>query len=263
MRTYVTALALSTACLATGCTNWLVRDVEADPSQVKIGGNYYRLAESAQTAMLQVGNKGNDAFNPQFRPALSGALDIRFVTAAGIETTSKSAYDAAVNLGVPVVKVTAGITTERSNRETAKLNVINVINLIDLARELDSSQNRDYIEALAPFDRPRIVTALVSVEELSSDRSSGLTGKLGADYVATGNVTIGGAVGGSGGATRVETLSKGTIYAYQLSRICWRNADGKAKIAFVVPDRRGGGNDCPSGTFDTAKQAVAGVAAKL
>nr|WP_315397647.1 hypothetical protein [uncultured Duganella sp.] len=263
LKPYTTAFALSAACLSSGCSSLSVRDVESDPDQVKIGSSYYRLAESAQTAMLQAGNKRDNAFNPLFRAALSGPLDIRFVTAAGIETSSKNAYDAAVSLGVPVVKVTAGVTTDRSSQQTAKLNVINVIDMIDLARELDSPKNSDYIQQLAQFDRPRIVTALVSVEELSSNRSSGMTGKLGADYAVTGNVTLEGSVGGGASAQRVETLSKGTIYAYQLSRICWRNTDGKARIAFVVPDRRGAGNDCPGGTFDSAGAALAGAAAKL
>lgn len=260
MRIFFSTLVLVSG--LTGCMNLVVRDVKSDPIQVKIGNSHYRLAESAQTAMLQIGNKGDQAFSPLFRPTLSESLKIQFVTEASIETSSKGAYNAAVKLGVPAVNVSAGITTERSDKRTAKLIVTNVIDLLDLARELESPENQRNMLTLDLHTRPRIVTALVTVEELSSDRSSGMTGRLGADYKATGKVTVGGTLDGGGGATRLETLSKGTIYAYQLSRICWANSNGQAKVAIVVPDRIGAGGGCPEGTYDNLKKLFQNVAAK-
>ncbi len=254
------AMTVALSCLLlAGCYS-LNKAVDDDAKFVKIGGGRYRLSEASQTAMLHVGDKSVSGFNPQFRTRLVGEVPIRVVTAAKLETASLSEYESAVKLGIPVAHVAAGATLKQSDKQTAKLNVVNVIDLNDLARELEAPHNSANLELLRMYDWPRIVTALVLVEEFDSARTSGITGKIGADYLHSGTVSWDGSIGGSGSAERKEVLSKGTIHAYQLSRICWRQLEGRVKVVAIVPDSQGSANDCPTGSYDSAPQAVKSAA---
>lgn len=261
MKISMPCFALLCFALLSGCASIFNREVEDGPRFIKIGGDYYRVAEPAQTAMLQVGDKGEGAFNPHFKLQVGDKpIEIRSVTQSEIETTSKSAYDAAVSLGIPAAHVSASGAKIYSDKRSGKLNVVNVIELYDLAATFNDPLNRANVETLAQYDNPRIVSAMVFVESLTEERGASGSIKIGADYAATGKVDVSASAGASGEAMHKETLSKGTIFAYQLSRICWRLVDGKPAIFSIVLDRQGHGYGCPANTSDSARQLTASAA---
>lgn len=244
--------------LLSGCASFYSHEIDDDPRFVKIGGDYYRLAEPAQTAMLQVGDKGDGAFNSQFRLKIGTTpIEVRSVTRSELETGSQSAYDLAASAGIPVAHVSAGSVQKYSNKRLAQLNVVNVIDLYDLADIFNDDVNQTNLARLADYDNPRIVSAIVFIESLSDERAASGNLKIGANYTITGKVdaNASGSVGGD--AMRKETLSKGTVFAYQLSRICWTMVNNKPKVTAIVLDRQGQSYGCPANTKDSVKRLTA------
>jgi hypothetical protein len=155
--------------------------------------------------------------------------------------TSKKAADAEVKAGKIATASGDGQTT------TERKGTFRVITLAgNVLAALNAEENAPAIAELIKYgDSARVVTTIARTEDYSDTRTGKFTVSLGATYNA-----YSGKVGGGADSTSNRTLSNGTIFAYEISRICWtRNSAGRVIIGELMPDQPGVDPSCPKGMF--------------
>jgi len=196
---------------------------------------------------------GTNTFEPKFFPKLEHKIQHRKVTEVNAQT-AKAAYEAAVKAGIQIAKGNVSGNISSASEIKGDYHVFEIFDVNDLVRELNSSGNRENLESLMMYDDPRIITSVVVVFNYQANEKINRSGELNVTIKKTdiGNPEIALKVANTG--ETVATLSDGTVFAFEYSRLCWEKRDGKIVLKSLEVDRPGFDNDCPSGTKDNAKK---------
>lgn len=233
-----------------GCAT-IKPDLTESSSFLEIAGNKYRKTGAINTDILFAGVKRSksfedDTFDPKFLPVLDRDITARQVTEAFNEQTGKAAFEAAAKAGFEAV--VGGIGGK--SKVTGKYSVFTLFDVNNFVSELNSDKNRNNIRSLMRYENPRIITSVAIVfnrdtsKKINTSGSSSL--KIKNSKAGSPELTL---KGNASGET-LGSLSNGTVFAYEYSRICWEKRDGKTKVAAIEVDRPGLGlgDNCPSGT---------------
>ncbi|OQK18256.1 hypothetical protein AU255_10625 [Methyloprofundus sedimenti] len=235
----------------TGCPE--VFDIKENSKYLEIKGLEFRKKGSINTDLLWAGVGRSDSvnsFDPKFLPKLEKAITARKVTEAFNDQTRKAAYEAAAKAGIEIAEgnVSGAISTE--NSATGLYHVFILFDVNDFVTELNSEQNREGLELLMKYDRPRVVTSIATVFNRKSNNKIITSGNV---YLKIKNPQTGSpefSIKQESTGETIATLSDGTVFAYEYARLCWEKKDGKVKVATIEVDRPGFDNNCPSGTKD-------------
>ena len=123
-------------------------------------------------------------------------------------------------------------------------------------KELNSEKNKDNIRTLMRYDNPRIITsvAIVFNRDTSNKISTSGSASLNIKNTEAGNPEL--TVKGSTTGETLGSLSNGTVFAYEYSRICWEKQGGEIKVATIEVDRPTLDleDNCPSGTEESVSK---------
>ena len=172
------------------------------------------------------------------------------MTEAFNEQTGKAAFEAAAKAGIEAVVGGAG---GGAAKVTGKYSVFTLFDVNNFVAELNSAKNRNNIKSLMRYENPRIITSVAIVfnrdtsNKINTSGSSSL--KIKNSEAGSPELTV---KGNASGET-LGSLSNGTVFAYEYSRICWEKRDGDIKVATIEVDRPTLALDdnCPSGTEES------------
>lgn len=150
------------------------------------------------------------------------------------------------------VEVDARLMMSSDTKSSGKYHLLRIVDTKALVDQLNDDDNRELRKYIMRSSKYRIVTSIIIVYDQSTsktlEQTANLTLELNTDSI--GNASI---EAKSDGRT-VETLSMsdGTIYAYEFSRICWqKDISGHIAVADILLDRnvwRGDSGACIKGT---------------
>ncbi len=220
---------------------------------VDISGVKYRTEGAFNVDLLRVGIKRRDvlsSFEPKFRPVIVKEVEVKQAVEIANEETQSSATDAAAKAGFEIAKVDAGGTLSREGSSTATFRVLKVFDVLDLMIELNSDENREKLNFFIDHGRDlRIVTSVaVAFGYTAHEKTSKASNvSLAVKYPKAGNPEV--SLKHSDGTEGKTTLSDGAIFAYEISRFCWKKGpDGQPMVADLQVDRPGIEKTCPNNT---------------
>lgn len=234
-------LAIGTVYLITGCSNYLA----IGQSRTK-----FREENAPFAGISLVGYKQEELSHHRFvrqsKQPVYGSLQVRPITEQHQADTEKAAVKARVDAGRVV---SAGVNAATSAKVKARYDVVEVTD--DLPSKLNDRRNAAVLQDLANWGKAaRIVTAVAIAYGYKSTANHSFAGNATATYnVYTGNLET------SGSVHRTTSLSDGTVFAYRMSKICWkRDPKGRLIVAEVVLDDPGRDMECPNGSSNDPSQ---------
>ncbi|RVU86324.1 hypothetical protein EOL70_02420 [Leucothrix sargassi] len=244
-------LSISLGCLLlSGCA--IKSDLIESDDFLEIAGNKYRKTGAINTDILFAGVKrskglNGDTFDPKFLPVIDHDITARQVTEAFNEQTGKAAFEAATKAGIAAVVGGSGSGTAKV---TGKYSVFTLFDVNKFVAELNSEKNRRNIKSLMRYDNPRIITSVAIVFNRDTSNKISISGSASLNIKNSESgrpeMTV---TGNTSGAT-LGSLSNGTVFAYEYSRICWEKRGDEIKVATIEVDRPTLNleSNCPSGT---------------
>jgi hypothetical protein len=236
--------------LLSGCA--VKSDLTESSSFLEIAGDKYRKTGAINTDILFAGVKRSkgfteDTFDPKFLPVLEQDISARQVTEAFNEQTGKAALEAATKAGIG--SIFGGSAAEES-KVAGKYSVFTLFNVHKFVTELNSDKNKNNIRLLSRYNEPRIITSVAIVFSRGTTRSASVASNASLKIDSTGSDSSDLTVKAGASGRTSSSLSNGTVFAYQYSRICWEKRNGDIKVATIEVDRPGLGigHNCPAGT---------------
>ena len=208
-----------------------------------------RTRGGTQAYLGMIGYKraqGGSMFQRSFgsQPTYPDTVAFEVTTVAHTSESSKKAAEAEVAAG------TSAGGTVGGESGTVRKGTFRLITLTgNVVQALNAQSNKEALEELRRYGSlGRIITTIARTEDYSESRNRkfrvNIFGRL---YSA-----VTGKVSGETSSVANRTLSAGTIFAYEISRICWeRNNDGRLIIGALMPDQPGNDPPCPTGLIAT------------
>lgn len=252
---------LPLAALLSGCG---ILPLEGKSSKyVEIAGHKYRKTGAPAVSILMAGvrrNEGVNYFEPKKMPAIADEVTASQRTIAFNEQSRTAALEATAEAGVDIADIDAtGILTSTSN-SIATMHVFTLDESFAYVDELNKPENRNLLDRLAEFKDPRIITSVAVVFDQKSTQKIEGEGKTGLKIKNPnlGNPSF--SVIANNSVETLATLSDGTIFAYQYSRICWKKKDGVTVVSSISLDEPSswrsplGDDNCPKETNSNASK---------
>lgn len=184
-------------------------------------------------------------FDPKEMPNYGGVLLAQTRTEIYDERARKTALSAAAKQGESQLE--ANLKTDSSNKEKGRYVVIEIMNPLQAARQLNDPTNAVLRDYLSVSKNSRVVTSVAiayeyeKISQFNLDSSGRLPVKqIGADLSLTlttaNNQTL--------------RVSDGTVFAYEFSRIIWRKKGTQLEVFDIVPDRTKADREIPDGMSD-------------
>lgn len=146
----------------------------------------------------------------------------------------------------------AGLSSSSDGSLAGKYHLLRIVDTKALVDQLNESKNNDLREYIFRSSDYRIITSAVIVYDHATSKKLANTSNLKLEMKSdsTGNATID--IKSNGTSVKKLSMSDGTIFAYEFSRICWsKNASGAIKVADILLDRniwRGDSSACLKNT---------------
>lgn len=265
MQTLFKSMVLLLCFTCTACS-WLHRGytLEDTPRFLDIAGEKYRKAGAPNVDILRIGIKKDDFFEPQFMPVVGDAVPVYLSTEIYSEQTRKAAIALGGKAGNELARIEAGagVTTDRASTSTYKLFTIrDVHRLVDA---LNGPENVGSLKTMMHYDEPRIVVGVAVAFSHMSQINATMEGNLG---LSISKLTSAPEITFKGSNAQMSTvkLSDGTVFAYKLARICWKeDASRGVQVSTLDMDRPNvSDNECPDGTFKSLNALRASMAVQV
>lgn len=234
--------------LILGCSPAKVGTPLSDGEFLRIADTEYRKQGAFKATILWVGYKRGHNFESVFLPVMPIEIQARLTTAAFSEQTRKAAMNADASVGYMSTKVGGGVEKLDEQISKGTYKVFDIPNIAELIDALNSEENSKRLQGLKYYDEPRIVTgtAVVFSQESILNESNG--GKINLSIpISSFSPEI--KFSGSKGINSTVKLSDGTTFAYEISRLCFIEADNRIRVAALDPDRPRRDSSCPRGTY--------------
>jgi hypothetical protein len=214
-------------------------------SDLSVAGVHMRTRGATQAYLGMIGSKraqGGSMFQRSFgtQPTYPETIAFEVTTVAHTSESSKKAAEAQVAAGTTAGGSAGGesVTTREGTFRLITLtgNVVEALNSPNNFKALEELRRNGGLG--------RIITTIARTEDYSESCDRKFTINIfGKIYSA-----VTGKVSGTTSSVANRTLSAGTIFAYEISRVCWeRNADGQFIIGALMPDQPGNDPPCPDG----------------
>jgi hypothetical protein len=174
------------------------------------------------------------------QPTYPDTVAFEVTTVAHTSESSKKAAEAEVAAG------TSAGGTAGGESGTVRKGTFRLITLTgNVVQALNSPNNVEALQELRRYGGVgRIITTIARTEDYSESSNRRFTVNIfGRFYKA-----VTGKVSGEASSVANRTLSAGTIFAYEISRVCWeRNTEGRLVVGALMPDQPGNDPPCPAG----------------
>jgi hypothetical protein len=163
----------------------------------------------------------------------------------------KAAINAVGKSGKEIISGGAYSNISSESNSTGTYHVFKLFNVNKFVGELNSRENRENLESLMRYEEPRIITSIAIVfdQKLNSKLDVAENAELEIKNSGLGNTEFN--IKAEGSQSVIASLSDGTVFAFEYSRICWEMKYGEVKVFSLEADRPGRDNICPSGTADS------------
>ena len=226
-------------------------------SYLSIAGQKFRKKGAFKADMLWAGVKkseGVNSFEPKFFPVISHKIEILQATEAYNKETMEVAVEAAAKAGIEIAEGSVSASESSESGSSGKFSVFILREVNKFVEELNSKVNQQGIDVLKKYKNPRIITSIATVFSRESSNKIKDAGDVSLSIKKTevGNPEF--TIKSNRTGETLATLSDGTVFAYQYSRICWEKENGIIKIFTLEVDNPGVDNSCPGGTSDDASK---------
>jgi hypothetical protein len=233
------------------------KDSEDYKNYLVIARQKFRKKGAFKADMLWAGVKkseGVNSFEPKFFPVLNNEIEILQATEAFNKQTRKTAVEAASKAGIEIAEGSVSGSASSESASTGKFSVFILREVNKFVEELNAEVNQKGIDVLRRYDNPRIITSVATVFNRESSNKIENAGEVSLSIKKTeiGNPEF--TIKANRTGETLATLSDGTVFAYQYSRICWEKQNGTIKIFTLEVDNPGMDDSCPSGTSDDASK---------
>lgn len=232
-------------------------DSKETNSYLSIAGQKFRKKGAFKADMLWAGVKkseGVNSFEPKFFPVISHKIEILQATEAYNKETKKVAVEAAAKAGIEMAEGSVSVSESSESDSSGKFSVFILREVNEFVKELNAKVNQQGIDVLKRYENPRIITSIATVFNRESSNKIKDAGDVSLNIKKTefGNPEF--SIKANKTGETLATLSDGTVFAYQYSRICWEKQNGIIKIFTLEVDNPGMDNSCPGGTNDDASK---------
>lgn len=240
--------------LLSGCAHQRTSEntVSENSRYLIIAGEPYRKIGSTSTDMLRVGLKRDRVFEPKFLPQLRRDIPAKLVTEAYVSESSLRDLGGGVKAKVGVAKADVGLSQRQTAETSGNYKVFTVLDIDDLIDELNAPDNQRRMERLQMYDRASIVTGVAVAFDREAERELQRSGKVNITLLQGTPLDPEIGIKGEQVSSSTVKLSDGTVFAYKLSRLCWRQSGDRIVVGAIETDIPGKDDgSCPPSTFQS------------
>lgn len=217
-----------------------------------IAGEPYRKIGSTSTEMLRVGLKRERVFEPKFLPQLRRDIPAKLVTEAYVSESFSRDLGGGVKAKVGVAKADVGLSQQQTAKTSGSYKVFEVLDIEDLVDELNATDNQPRIERLQMYDEASIVTGVAVAFDREAELKLQKSGKVSLTLLRTTPLEPEIGIKGEQVSGSTVKLSDGTVFAYKLSRLCWRQSGDRIVVGAMETDIPGKEDaSCPASTYQS------------
>ena len=223
---------------------------------VNVGGLKYRKTGAINADIFYLGVKrgeGKNKFDPKTPPVLEKEILVRNAGIIYNEETRSAFFEALLDTGeIPSIDVDGefGGKADVESKSKGEYQIFKFYDTFSFVDELNKDANKEKRERLARYKDPRIITSVAVAFGHEERKKISSSGKIRLAYNAK---SVGGPeiiIKAGNTNEKITSLSDGTVFAFEYSRICWEEGSKNYKIASIEVDRPGLDNSCPKGSTD-------------